>query len=191
MEDFDGRCINGRRAGVSQVIDGLRVPALTGTIEAIYRRHRQGLYTLALSIAGRPEAAEDAVHDAVVRLCRASTGPSGDPVAYVFAAVRNAAIDGRRRAGPRGPAVSIFDLPDAAADDRSVADSAGDGERDRRVAEALGDLPAEQREAVVLHLFAGLTFAQAAETIGVPLQTMASRYRRGLSALRDPLASLR
>ena len=162
---------------------------MIGSIEAIYRQHRQGLYTLALSIAGRPEAAEDAVHDAVVRLCR-SGPPSGDPVAYVFAAVRNAAIDTRRRPRATG-AVSIFDLPDAAADGRPVDDSAGDGERDRRVAEALERLPAEQREAVVLHLFAGLTFAQAAGAAGVPLQTMASRYRRGLATLREPLASLR
>ena len=164
---------------------------MTGTIEEIYRRHCQGLYTLALSIAGRPEAAEDAVHDAVVRLCRGSTKPSGDPVAYVFAAVRNAAVDQRRRAGPRAAgSVSIFDLAEAVAEDRPVDESAGDGERARRVAEALADLPGEQREAIVLHLFAGLTFAQAAEAAGVPLQTMASRYRRALSALRDPLASL-
>ena len=174
--------------------DSPRALTLIGAIEAIYRRHRQGLYTLALSIAGRPEAAEDAVHDAVVRLCRGGAAqPSGDPVSYVFAAVRNPAIDQRRRAGPRpvASAVSIFDLPDATADGRPVDESAADDERDRRVAEALAVLPAEQREAVVLHLFAGLTFAQAAETVGVPLQTLASRYRRGLSALRDPLASLR
>jgi RNA polymerase sigma-70 factor (ECF subfamily) len=166
---------------------------LTGTIEAIYRRHRQGLYTLALSIAGRPDAAEDAVHDAVVRLCRGGAQPSGDATAYVFAAVRNAAVDQRRRGGPRasGSAVSIFDLAEPTAGGRPVDESAGDGERDHRVAEALGQLPADQREAVVMHLFAGLTFAQAAEAIGVPLQTLASRYRRGLSALREPLASLR
>jgi RNA polymerase sigma-70 factor (ECF subfamily) len=165
---------------------------LTGTIEEIYRRHRQGLYTLALSIAGRPEAAEDAVHDAIVRLCRNRATPTGDPVAYVFAAVRNAAVDQRRRAGPRaaGGTVSIFDLPDAVDPGPAVDASADDRERDRRVAEALERLPVEQREAVVLHLFAGLTFAQAAEAVGVPLQTLASRYRRGLSALREPLASL-
>ena len=165
---------------------------MTGTIEAIYRRHRQGLYTLALSIAGRPEAAEDAVHDAVVRLCRpGAPRPRGDAVAYVFAAVRNAAVDGRRRAGPRAAAaVSIFDLAEPAAGARPVDASATDAERDLRVADALAGLPAEQREAVVLHLFAGLTFAQAAEAAGVPLQTLASRYRRGLIALREPLASL-
>ena len=123
---------------------------LTGTIEAIYRRHRQGLYTLALSIAGRPEAAEDAVHDAVERLCRGGP-PSGDPVAYVFAAVRNAAVDTRRRPRAVAGTVSIFDLPDPADDGRAVDESAGDGERDRRVADAVQQLPAEQREAVVLH----------------------------------------
>ncbi len=166
--------------------------ALTGTIEQIYRRHRHGLYTLALSIAGRPDAAEDAVHDAVVRLCRSGMKPAGDPVAYVFAAVRNAAVDQRRRAGPRAAGnVSIFDLPDAVDAGRPVDESAGDAERDRRVAEALAQLPVDQREAVVLHLFAGLTFAQAAEAVGAPLQTVASRYRRGLTALREPLASLR
>ena len=167
---------------------------MTGTIEAIYRRHRQGLYTLALSIAGRADAAEDAVHDAVVRLCKGGARPDGDAVAYVFAAVRNAAIDQRRRPGPRATAggVSIFDLPDPAdRGGRAVDDLAGDTERDRLVAEAVDGLPVEQREAVVLHLFAGLTFAQAAEVAGVPLQTLASRYRRGLAALRSPLASLR
>jgi DNA-directed RNA polymerase specialized sigma24 family protein len=38
------------------------------TIESIYRQHRKGLFTLALSITGRAESAEDAVHEAVVRL---------------------------------------------------------------------------------------------------------------------------
>ena len=165
---------------------------MIGTVvEQIYRRHRHGLYTLAVSVAGRPEAAEDAVHDAVVRLCRSDALPTGDPVAYVFAAVRNAALDTCRRSGPRAPAVSIFDLPDTAATGPGVDESAGDGERDRRVADAVERLPAEQREAVVLHLFAGLTFAQAAEAAGVPLQTLASRYRRALAALKSPLASLR
>jgi len=62
-------------------------------LEAIYREHRQGLFTLALSITRRGDRAEDAVHDAFARLCRGTTQPAGDPVAYVYATVRNAAID--------------------------------------------------------------------------------------------------
>ncbi len=59
------------------------------------------------------------------------------------------------------------------------------------VADAIGELPPDQREAVVMHLYNGLTFQQSAEALGVPLQTMASRYRRALATLRDQLASLR
>jgi RNA polymerase sigma-70 factor (ECF subfamily) len=59
------------------------------------------------------------------------------------------------------------------------------------VADAIAQLPDEQREAVVMHLYTGLSFAQSAEVLGVPLQTMASRYRRALAKLRDQLASLR
>ncbi len=161
---------------------------MIATIESIYRQHRKGLFTLALSITGRAESAEDAVHEAVVRLCRTNKTPTGDPVAYVFAAVRNAAVDQKRRPGMGGSAVSIFDV----AEPMQLGDTAAaDGERDRMVADAIGELPPDQREAVVMHLYNGLTFQQSAEALGVPLQTMASRYRRALATLRDQLASLR
>jgi RNA polymerase sigma-70 factor (ECF subfamily) len=124
------------------------------------------------------------VHEAIVRLCRSGKTPAGDPVAYVFAAVRNAAVDQKRKIG----SVSIFDLAEPSQQPANVAD---DRERDRLVADAIDDLPAEQREAVVMHLYTGLTFQQAAEVLDVPLQTMASRYRRALAKLREQLASLK
>jgi RNA polymerase sigma-70 factor (ECF subfamily) len=160
---------------------------VTASIESIYRQHRNGLFTLALSITGRADSAEDAVHDAVVRVWRGAT-PGGDPVAYLFAAVRNAAIDVRRRPRLGGDAVSIFDLAEPAAGE--TGDAVVEAERDGMIADALAELPEDQREAVVMHLFAGLTFAQAAEAAGVPLQTVASRYRRGLEKLRGALAGL-
>ena len=157
---------------------------MTGKLEQIYRQHRKGLFTLALSITRRADSAEDAVHEAIVRLCRSGKTPTGDPVAYVFAAVRNAAVDQKRKIG----SVSIFDLAEPA---QQPANGMDDRERDRLVADAIDDLPAEQREAVVMHLYTGLTFQQAAEVLDVPLQTMASRYRRALAKLRDQLASLK
>jgi RNA polymerase sigma-70 factor (ECF subfamily) len=160
---------------------------VTGLIETIYRQHRQGLFTLAMSITGQADSAEDAVHDAIVRVWKSN--PTGDPVAYVFAAVRNAAIDVRRRPRLAADAVSIFELVETASD--TAVDGAADAERDRMIADAVGQLPNDQREAVVMHLFAGLTFQQVAEAMDVPLQTVASRYRRGLEKLRGPLAGLR
>ncbi len=161
---------------------------MTGTIEEIYRQHRGGLFTLALSITGRTESAEDAVHDAIVRLWRTDKRPSGDPVAYVFGAVRNAALDQKRRLRFRSASpVSIFDVAEPVAKD----DVAWDGlERTKVIDAAIATLPQDQREAVMMHLYTGLTFAQSAQVLGVPLQTLASRYRRGLEKLREQLVSL-
>lgn len=148
-------------------------------LEKTYLEHRQGLYTLALSITRHPEAAEDAVHEAFLRLCRRDAAPRGDAVAYVFAAVRNSAADQRRRSGMRSDPVPIFNgqAPDPAA-------QAEKAELSRRLREALEGLPDEQREAVVLRVYAGLTFAQMAEVGNEPLQTVAARYRRALERLR-------
>ena len=157
---------------------------MTGTIEQIYRQHRKGLYTLALSITRRADSAEDAVHEAIVRLCRSGKSPTGDPVAYVFAAVRNAAVDQNRKPG----SVSIFELPEPSHEASSAVEKL---ERDRMVADAIEELPEDQREAVVMHLYTGLTFQQAAEALDVPLQTVASRYRRALAKLKEQLTSLR
>ena len=150
------------------------------TLERIYREHRQGLYTLALSITRCTGRAEDAVHDAFARLWRRGTLPGGDLLPYVFAAVRNAAIDQLRRAPPAAgrEAASIFVAPPA-----DPADAALDAELQRQVRQSLESLPPDQREAVVLKVYGGLTFDQIARTLGEPLPTVASRYRRALEAL--------
>ena len=162
----------------------------------LYARHRQGLYTLALSVTGRPERAEDAVQEAFARVCRspAVLAGAGDPVAYVFAAVRNAAVDQVRRPGVTGetiadgrclPPVSIFnghvEGPEAAA---------LGAERERSVAAAVEGLPDEQKEVVVLRVYGGLTFAQIAEVTEAPLATVATRYRRALERLKRRLEKL-
>lgn len=151
------------------------------TLERIYWDHRQGLYTLALAITRRPERAEDAVQDAFARLWTSRVRLTGDPVPYVFAAVRNAAVDEMRRkngAAARLEAVSIYNgLP---ADPSAQAVSA---EEHQLVREAVEALPQGQREAVVMKIYAGLTFEQIARALGEPLQTVASRYRRALDRL--------
>ena len=153
------------------------------TLESIYRCHRQGLYTLALSITRQDGRAEDAVQEAFARLWRSSRRPQGDPVAYVFAAVRNAALDQAARSDLSvGLPASIFD--GQAAD---PAKHAVEAESQRRLREAIDDLPDPQRQVVVLKAYAGLTFEQIAEVCGQPLSTVASRYRRVLEKLKQQL----
>jgi RNA polymerase sigma-70 factor (ECF subfamily) len=162
----------------------------------LYARHRQGLYTLALSVTGRPERAEDAVQEAFARVCRTpgALADAGDPVAYVFAAVRNAAVDQVRRPGVTGEALAAGEgLPP-----ESIFNGHVDGpealalgaERERAVAEAVEGLPDEQKEVVVLRVYGGLTFAQIAHVIEAPLATVATRYRRALERLKRRLEKL-
>jgi RNA polymerase sigma-70 factor, ECF subfamily len=162
----------------------------------LYARHRQGLYTLALSVTGRPERAEDAVQDAFARVCRTpgALAAAGDPVAYVFAAVRNAAVDQVRRPGvireavARGdqlPSVSVFNGRVEGPEARALG-----AERERSVAAAVEGLPDEQKEVVLLRVYGGLTFAQISQVIEAPLATVATRYRRALGRLKGRLEKL-
>jgi RNA polymerase sigma-70 factor (ECF subfamily) len=50
---------------------------------------------------------------------------------------------------------------------------------------SLQDLPEEQREVIVLHVWGELSFEEVADALGISPNTAASRYRYGLSKLRE------
>src|SRR5262245_10705720 len=121
----------------------LAVPADRASLEQLYRDFRQQLFTCALAVTGSPSRAEDAVHDAFCRVLRRQDA-AGDQMidlkAYVFRAVRNAALDQLRNFGPpREP------LPDYVFDPGSgPADSAVDAEFKRHVVELLARLSPDE-----------------------------------------------
>jgi RNA polymerase sigma-70 factor (ECF subfamily) len=57
-----------------------------------------------------------------------------------------------------------------------------------RIKEAVETLPPEQREAVMLAYFGGLTHPEIAERTGVPLGTVKGRLRLAMQKLRNLLA---
>jgi RNA polymerase sigma factor (sigma-70 family) len=150
-------------------------------LEQVYTIHRKKLFLCALSITRRRDLAEDAVHEAVARLCRTATRPD-DMLRYTMRAVRNAAIDCLRRAEKEqtvGDRVDLFQIG---------APGDGSGPVDPLLAEgierALGQLKTAQRAAVILKIWGGLTFKEIASTLERPLNTVASDYRRGLEKIR-------
>ena len=83
---------------------------------------------------------------------------------------------------------SLFDLSDNAREAAEKRDEAAEKrEFERRAAQALDTLPEDERETIVHHLYAGLTFREIAEMRDAPLGTVTSWYQRGISRLRARL----
>ncbi len=161
----------------------------TGDLEALlglYRRYSGPLYLYACSLTGDPACAEDLVQEAFVRLMSAGPERLRESVRpFLYAIVRNLARDESRRSSiERGHAPALA-LRATRAD---IADPASLKRLEQAMAAALEKLPAEQREAVVLKAYVGMTFDEIAEVAGIPQGTAISRYRYAIEKLGELLA---
>jgi RNA polymerase sigma-70 factor (ECF subfamily) len=151
-------------------------------VRRLYDRHGPALVAYACSFLTDAAAAEDVVHQVFLRLLGGTTDVPDVPVAYVYRAVRNAALNARRdgaRQQPLDPASTVF------------AHAGGSPEAALALQAALAELPEEQREVLVMRIWSGLTLDEAARATGVPLHTAASRYRYALEKLRQRLQPYR
>jgi RNA polymerase sigma-70 factor (ECF subfamily) len=155
----------------------------------LYDEHADGLYRYALIVLADHGMAEDAVHQVFAKLLAAGGERPAleQPDRYLRRAVRNECYSllGRRRVDPPADSAGRPLLGAAGSADRP------DDPTDRLAIEtALRQMPAEQREVVVLKVYEGWTFHEIADATGVPLNTVASRYRYALEKLRATLAPL-
>ncbi len=153
-------------------------------IADLYRQHAQGLFSIAMTVLHDAALAEDAVHDAVSRLLD-HHGIEGDPVAYLYASVRNAARDLVRRRSVRRAETIQDGLLDSGAG--GVGEGCESDDLRRTLGAAVEALPPEQQEVLLMRAVGRLGFEQIAAAIGAPLGTVASRYSRGVEALRQQL----
>ena len=155
----------------------------------IYQEYKKGLFSLALSILRSAAEAEDAVHDAFVKLSKKKINLKGDPVSYVFATVRNAALD-RFRKRRRIVDAPEFIFKDEVSLENGPEKSLMDEERNFIIRKEIEKLDEPQREVILLKLFSGLTFEQIAEIRQEPLSTVSSRYARTLKSLKHRMEAL-
>lgn len=144
------------------------------------------------------QEAEDIIHDAFLPWVESPGRMEtvNNPAAYLFTAVRNGYLGRRRRLACRAaahdplagsePNAGRWEMGGGNPDGVSSADPAARID-EQAVLEALGKLPPEQREAVALRVWGGMSLAEGAEHQGVPLQTFASRYRAGLGKMKELL----
>jgi RNA polymerase sigma-70 factor (ECF subfamily) len=160
----------------------------------LYDRFSGPLYGTALRIVREPAEAQDVVHDVFVTLWeKAATFESsrGNAFSWAVTLVRNRAIDRVRMQRRRAELLAESAPVDLGLDERqpqSGSEAAASSDEARAIREAVGALPAEQKRALELAYFGGLTQEQIAQQLQEPLGTVKARIRRGLVKLRDSLA---
>jgi RNA polymerase sigma-70 factor (ECF subfamily) len=128
--------------------------------------------------------AEDVVQAAFVRFWRKYPDASPENYPLLYAAVRTTALDLLRTNERRGRRELAFGAEVPLAEEPLFAPAIDQQADSDQLQQALAKLPIDQREAVVLRIWGGLTFAQIAESLGESINTVAARYRYALEALR-------
>jgi RNA polymerase sigma-70 factor (ECF subfamily) len=129
-------------------------------------------------------SAEDVVQEALTSLL-AQTPPPRDPIAWMFRAVRNAAIDQSRSSSRRRRREQRV-----AESRREWFESSADALIDAKTAEAaLAGLPPASREIVVLRIWSDLGFAQIADVMQMSLSSVHDKYVAALRQMRGALES--
>jgi RNA polymerase sigma factor (sigma-70 family) len=154
----------------------------------LYDRFGRLAYRLAFRILRDRALAEDAVQEAFLAVWRSADAYKRErakPSTWILTVVHRRAVDiVRREQSRRGEPLEVAPEP-------SVGPVEEDAVlRDRRAAvqAALAELPGEQRQALELAYYGGLTQSQLAQRLGIPLGTVKSRMFAGLGRLRELLA---
>jgi len=147
------------------------------------------LLRVARSITRDPVEAEDLVQDTLLRAFRAIDGFDGrHPRAWLLTILRNTNINRHRKRRPelmRDPDTELERL--AAEPGADAPDAAVDAGFDHEIEVALAELPEVFRRVVELVDVDGLSYAEAAEVLGVPIGTVMSRLHRARARIREHL----
>src|SRR5262245_17792912 len=147
---------------------------------------------LAFRIVHNTSDAEDVVQEVFSQAWR--TAPNYQPsrgtvVGWLLMMARTRAIDRLRSRQTRRDAANGPDLEGLAADTPPVSEQLIASQQAARVREAMTALPVEQRTALELAYFEGLTQAEIAERTQTPLGTVKTRIRTALTSLRRSVRS--
>jgi RNA polymerase sigma-70 factor (ECF subfamily) len=155
----------------------------------LYDRFGRVAYGLALRILRDDALAQDAVQEAFLAVWRNADrflAERAKASTWILTLVHRRAVDlVRREDRRRGEPLDSAPEPAAPA---TTEDEATLGFQRRLVQEALAQLSPEQRQALELGYYGGLTQSELAEQLGQPLGTVKSRMFAGLSRMRDLLA---
>ena len=155
-------------------------------LAVLYDRYHRQCFSFGLRILGSESDAEEAVQETFVRVWRSANQYDRSKAgvsSWILSVTRNLCIDELRRRRRRAPQMpSMDDAFELAGSDRTDLEA----EREilgSKVREALQSLPSEQRSAIELVYFHGLSSQEVGKVLNVPPPTIRSRLRLGLLKL--------
>jgi RNA polymerase sigma-70 factor (ECF subfamily) len=146
----------------------------------LVRHYDDGLRALAYRLLGDRDRMDDALQEAYVRAFRALPSFRGDAAdgTWLYRIAYNACVDELRRERQVVPLDSVRERPDPRPEPGEILPVR------HRLADALAALPAADRAAVLLVDAQGFDYRSAAEILGMPEGTVASRLNRTRAVLR-------
>ena len=156
-------------------------------LAALHDRYAQVVYSVALRVLGDTTQAEDILQEIFLQLWRKPEtfdSNRGSLGAWLAVIARHRAIDQLRKRRPESDIDDVMisvdsNLEQLADRNRAIA----------RIRSAVELLPPDQRHALELAFFQGLTHSEIAAKTGEPLGTIKTRIRAALAALRKGLAA--
>jgi len=151
--------------------------------EILYGRYRDWVVSLAFRFTGDSELALDVLQETFLYFVKKFPGfkLTAQLKTFLYPAVRNLSIAARKQKG-RFQSDNPFDamLEEVAAETKSAHES-------DTVAAVLESLPEEHREVLMLRFVDGLSLAEVASALSIPVGTVKSRLHNGLNKLKqDP-----
>jgi RNA polymerase sigma-70 factor (ECF subfamily) len=167
----------------------------TDSFNQLIRRWERPIFALAYRTIGREEDARDVCQETFLRAFRALPRFRGHAKfsSWLYRIALNLCRDWIRRERRRGfvqpPEESdLLELAAASGPSESIEDLVSRRDQIREIERAMALLPDEQRTAIVLKEYHGLTFQEIADLMDCPLSTVKTRLYQGLSVLRRELA---
>jgi len=161
---------------------------MAGGFEEVYGKHGRAVHRYLARLTGDAWAAEELCQETFLRYLRQRDrlrGRNGTLGAWLFTVATNLARDRHRRRRPaplaHEPAASAEDGPRRTLEAKDL---------DVFVRREVGRLPLELREVFLLRAHHELTYAAAAEVLGISERTAKERFRRAREILAHRLAPL-
>ena len=157
-----------------------------GAMEMLYDRYSPVVYAVALRVLSDRNTAEDILQDVFMQLWRnpqSFNASRGSLATWLAVIARNRAIDQLRR---KHPEVELSETLISV--DPDLENTAERKQAIEKVRAVLATMPAEQRSALEMAFFEGLTHVEIAGKTGQPLGSVKTRIRSGLLAVRKALS---